>query len=60
MAYKTNTIESLNTMCEEISDQLEKVETLLIEIELDTNEIFTSSSATNALIVVQDLLYDLR
>ncbi len=60
MPYKTDTIDALNTMCEEISEQLEKAEKLLIEIENDDDVKDMQRSATEALVVVQDILYDLR
>lgn len=51
-----------NTMCEEISGQLQEVEKLLIEIDNSDEDDFGNMlrSSASALNIVQDLLYDLR
>jgi len=59
MNYKQQIKESIDDTIDEITLELEKVEAKLIEVEnCDLEDI--KLTATEALVIVQDLLFDLR
>jgi len=58
--YKEQIKDSIENTVDEITVELEKAERLLVEVDGDDDIKDIKSTVSDALVIIQDLLYDLR